>query len=117
LYFASRRKKGRGKKNGRKSHPIFFSISEHSILANQPSAPENLRPRREVVYPELNFTVSHLFCLGSPLAAVLAMRGDPMQLDDPPRAGSARIFNLFHPYDPMVRSFFWVFFFLFVRLR
>ncbi|MFH4979635.1 hypothetical protein AB6A40_006344 [Gnathostoma spinigerum] len=48
---------------------------------------------------ELKFKVTNLFCIGSPLAVFLIMRGTREVY--PESKMFDRIFNIFHPYDPV----------------
>ncbi|VDM45845.1 unnamed protein product [Toxocara canis] len=48
---------------------------------------------------QLYFKVTNLFCIGSPLAVFLIMRGASTVYADPDRL--KRIYNVFHPYDPV----------------
>lgn len=48
---------------------------------------------------QLNFKVTNLFCIGSPLAVFLIMRGAKTLLPDPEKV--KRLYNIFHPYDPV----------------
>lgn len=56
--------------------------------------------------PTLSFTIENMFCLGSPLAVFLALRGFRPQgkgtLDHiMPSSLCKRLFNIYHPYDPV----------------
>ena len=53
--------------------------------------------------PELCFTPTHLFAVGSPLALVLSMESHTRTLVSPAYAlpGGTRVCNVFHPYDPL----------------
>ena len=84
-------------------------IISYDILANQPesihsksssSRKSRSRPSHHgIVYPKLDFTPAFLFAIGSPIAAVLIMRGqDYSNYCVPP---TTRFFNIFHLYDPM----------------
>lgn len=42
-----------------------------------------------------------MFCVGSPLAVFLIMRGSTTFI--PETESLKRIYNIFHPYDPVVR--------------
>lgn len=51
--------------------------------------------------------VSNFFCVGSPLAVFLALRGvrpegGGTQDHILPKSLTARLFNIYHPYDPVV---------------
>ncbi len=83
-------------------------IISYDILANQPSLltrrSKTTRPsHHNVTFPKLNFTPSYLFAVGSPIAAVLIMRGQEFSSYCIPK--STRFFNIFHLYDPMVSKF------------
>jgi hypothetical protein len=58
--------------------------------------------RQEVTYPQLNFAVDNAFMLGSPIAVFLMMRNqrEPLRQDFSLK-GCSRVFNIFHPYDPV----------------
>lgn len=49
----------------------------------------------------LKFKVKYLFCLGSPLAVFTIMRGSDFRSIVPNVVQIERIFNIFHPYDPV----------------
>ncbi|KAK6183516.1 hypothetical protein SNE40_010986 [Patella caerulea] len=56
--------------------------------------------------PMLNFTIENLFCLGSPLAVFLALRGMRPQGTGTqehiiPSSVCKRLFNIYHPSDPV----------------
>jgi hypothetical protein len=53
-------------------------------------------------YPQLNFAVDNLFLLGSPVPVFLMIRNQrkPLSADFYLR-GCRRVFNVFHPYDPV----------------
>lgn len=46
------------------------------------------------------FQVRNMFCVGSPLAVFLIMRGSTTFV--PETDSLKRIYNIFHPYDPVV---------------
>ena len=52
-------------------------------------------------YPQLSFSVSSTFMLGSPIAVFLLIRNqqEPLQ-SEYSLPGCGRIFNIFHPFDP-----------------
>lgn len=53
-------------------------------------------------YPQLNFKVDNFFLLGSPVAVFLMIRNQRAPLSDDFRLrGCGRVFNVFHPYDPV----------------
>ena len=58
--------------------------------------------RQEVTYPQLDFAVDNAFMLGSPIAVFLMMRNqrEPLRQDFS-LEGCSRVFNIFHPYDPV----------------
>jgi hypothetical protein len=64
-----------------------------------PSVPQI---RQEVTYPQLDFAVDNAFMLGSPIAVFLMMRNqrEPLRQDFSLK-GCSRVFNIFHPYDPV----------------
>jgi hypothetical protein len=53
-------------------------------------------------YPQLNFEVDNFFMLGSPVAVFLMIRNQrkPVSVDFY-LPGCSRVFNIFHPYDPV----------------
>lgn len=54
------------------------------------------------IYPQLNFKVDNFFLLGSPLAVFLMIRNQRAPLnEDFFLRGCGRVFNVFHPYDPV----------------
>lgn len=62
----------------------------------------NNNPDYGTVYPQLNFTIDNLFLLGSPVPVFLMIRNQrkPLSADFALR-GCRRVFNIFHPYDPV----------------
>ena len=67
-----------------------------------PSTPEKKRLAHEPAYPQLNFEVSNFFMLGSPVAVFLMLRNQHRPLSDTfSLPGCKRVFNIFHPYDPV----------------
>ncbi|KHJ77439.1 DDHD domain protein [Oesophagostomum dentatum] len=50
---------------------------------------------------ELQFKVKYMFAIGSPLAVFLVMRGATYADLLPAKMNIGRIFNIFHPYDPV----------------
>ncbi|KAL3087315.1 hypothetical protein niasHS_008634 [Heterodera schachtii] len=50
---------------------------------------------------QIKFKVKNLFCLGSPLAIFVVMRGSNFKSVIPAHDKLERIFNIFHPYDPV----------------
>lgn len=67
-----------------------------------PSTPEKKRLAQEPAYPQLNFEVSNFFMLGSPVAVFLMLRNQHRPLSDTfSLPGCKRVFNIFHPYDPV----------------
>ena len=52
--------------------------------------------------PKLDFSVANTFMIGSPVAVFLMMRNQHEQLPlDFSLPGCSRVFNIFHPYDPV----------------
>jgi hypothetical protein len=76
-------------------------IISYDILANQSRTRRNTsRPaHHNVIYPSLKFQPEYLFAIGSPIAAVLVMRGQ--NFDDYKIMPGTRYFNIFHLYDPI----------------
>ncbi|XP_078418736.1 LOW QUALITY PROTEIN: phospholipase DDHD1b [Cetorhinus maximus] len=71
---------------------------EHQLLQVKASAPFRL--------PALKFKVENFFCMGSPLAVFLALRGIRPQHSGNqdhilPRSICGRLYNIFHPTDPV----------------
>jgi DDHD domain len=62
----------------------------------------NANPDYRTIYPQLNFMVDNLFLLGSPVPVFLMIRNQrkPLSADFSLR-GCRRVFNIFHPYDPV----------------
>ncbi|KAI1728276.1 DDHD domain-containing protein [Ditylenchus destructor] len=50
---------------------------------------------------ELKFKVKYFFCVGSPLAVFIIMRGTDYTTVLPKKDQVERLFNIFHPYDPV----------------
>jgi hypothetical protein len=58
--------------------------------------------RKSSAYPQLSFNVDNAFMLGSPLAVFLMIRNQRKPLSaDFTLSGCSRVFNIFHPYDPV----------------
>jgi hypothetical protein len=77
-------------------------IISYDILANQSRSTRKKKARpahHNVDYPELKFQPEYLFAIGSPIAAVLVMRGQ--NFDDYKIMSGTRFFNIFHLYDPV----------------
>ena len=56
----------------------------------------------ERMYPQLSFPVDNAFMLGSPIAVFLMIRNQTQPLSqDFSLRGCSRVFNIFHPYDPI----------------
>ena len=57
---------------------------------------------KRAIYPQLGFNVENAFMLGSPIGVFLMIRNQqkPLSTDFALR-GCARVFNIFHPYDPV----------------
>lgn len=67
-----------------------------------PSTPEKKKVAQEPTYPQLNFEVSNFFMLGSPVSVFLMLRNQHRPLSDTfSLPGCKRVFNIFHPYDPV----------------
>jgi hypothetical protein len=66
-------------------------------------APEITSPPASLSdYPPLNFQVDNFFLLGSPVAVFLMIRNQRKPLsDDFYLRGCRRVFNIYHPYDPV----------------
>ncbi|XP_013412513.1 phospholipase DDHD1 [Lingula anatina] len=66
----------------------------------------SLQSKQNVQTPTLKFRLENFFCVGSPLAVFLALRGMRPQENGTqdhllPRSLCKRVFNLFHPADPI----------------
>ncbi|KAL3921579.1 MAG: hypothetical protein SGILL_002674 [Bacillariaceae sp.] len=82
----------------------------HSAAPMEPLSPESTTPLAEedrlldvsTCYPQLDFPVDNAFMLGSPIPVFLMLRNqrDPLSADFALR-GCPRVFNIFHPYDPV----------------
>uniref|UniRef100_A0A8C9WRE3 DDHD domain containing 1 n=1 Tax=Scleropages formosus TaxID=113540 RepID=A0A8C9WRE3_SCLFO len=67
---------------------------------------QSLEASRNLVSPALKFKVENFFCMGSPLAVFLALRGirpgnTGYQDHILPKSICQRLFNIFHPTDPV----------------
>lgn len=55
------------------------------------------------------FKVENLFCVGSPLAVFLTLRGlrpqDDVEDHVLPKSVCKRVLNIYHPADPVVRNY------------
>lgn len=57
-------------------------------------------------YPHLSFDIDNAFMLGSPIAVFLMIRNQQKPLStDFTLNGCSRVFNIFHPYDPVGKFF------------
>jgi len=66
------------------------------------SASSNNVPESQSSYPQLDFVVDNFFLLGSPVPVFLMIRNQRMPLsEDFYLRGCRRVFNIFHPYDPV----------------
>ncbi|CAM9574706.1 unnamed protein product [Ectocarpus sp. 13 AM-2016] len=58
--------------------------------------------RGSTKFPELSARVENVFCLGSPIGMFLMIRGQHRRLGKAFKLpGCRRLFNIFHPYDPV----------------
>lgn len=94
---------------------ISWDILSHQSLAKEnnveiPSSQGGLRffsgernQNKDIVkHPQLDFRVANTFMIGSPLAVFLMLRNQHNPLDeDFYLPGCRRVFNIFHPYDPV----------------
>ncbi|XP_023698937.2 phospholipase DDHD1b [Paramormyrops kingsleyae] len=67
---------------------------------------DSLHPSTTLASPALKFKVENFFCMGSPLAVFLALRGirpgnSGTQDHILPKSICQRLFNIFHPTDPV----------------
>ncbi|XP_052475556.1 phospholipase DDHD1 isoform X1 [Carassius gibelio] len=67
---------------------------------------QGLKASKPAPFPTLKFKVENFFCMGSPLAVFLALRGiRPGDTGDQdhimPKSICRRLFNIFHPTDPV----------------
>ncbi|XP_039527285.1 phospholipase DDHD1-like isoform X2 [Pimephales promelas] len=67
---------------------------------------QGLKASKPAPFPTLKFKVENFFCMGSPLAVFLALRGiRPGNTGDQdhimPKSICRRLFNIFHPTDPV----------------
>ena len=63
---------------------------------------EALPPTTEKMYPQLSFAVENAFMMGSPISVFLMIRNQHSPLaEDFYLPGCERVFNIFHPYDPV----------------
>jgi hypothetical protein len=94
---------------------ITWDILDHQVIAGgstvptEPLQPESATPEEEeslhefsTTYPQLDFEVDNAFMLGSPIPVFLMLRNqrNPLSIDFVLR-GCPRVFNIFHPYDPV----------------
>ena len=84
------------------------SLSHHQteILSRSTSSVSVVHTGEEEIItkygPRLDFSVSNFFMLGSPVAVFLMIRNQRSPLtDDFYLRGCRRVFNIFHPYDPV----------------
>jgi hypothetical protein len=91
---------------------ITWDILDHQIKSDVSASTPTFQPecttdegRLEPVttqYPQLDFEVDNAFMLGSPIPVFLMIRNqkNPLSVDHTLR-GCPRVFNIFHPYDPV----------------
>lgn len=75
-----------------------LKIARQQIREHLDGGIEKLLVTKEEV---LDFKVKYLFAVGSPLGVFLAMRGAGHSDLLPSAANVERVFNIFHPYDPV----------------
>uniref|UniRef100_A0AAQ5XTD5 DDHD domain-containing protein n=1 Tax=Amphiprion ocellaris TaxID=80972 RepID=A0AAQ5XTD5_AMPOC len=91
--------------------PVRFCLQEHHVVEEEldlllfMSIPEPLFVTR-VIFAPFAFQVENFFCMGSPLAVFLALRGirpgsSCHQDHILPTSICSRLFNVFHPTDPV----------------
>ena len=90
----------------------YYSPSNESDYSTTPELTPNAcnvtktvtsrSPDRLSRYPQLDFSVDNFFLLGSPVPVFLMIRNQrkPLSADFSLR-GCRRVFNIFHPYDPV----------------
>mmetsp|Transcript_29095 Transcript_29095/g.64531 ORF Transcript_29095/g.64531 Transcript_29095/m.64531 type:complete len:269 (+) Transcript_29095:1-807(+) len=67
-----------------------------------PNTPDKKQAVPSPTYPQLHFEVCNFFMLGSPVAVFLMLRNQHRPLSDSfSLPGCKRVFNIFHPYDPV----------------
>ncbi|KAL7581211.1 hypothetical protein ACA910_005994 [Epithemia clementina (nom. ined.)] len=84
-------------------------MSDYGTARSEPAdGPETDRPPLSVAikptfsYPRLQFHVENFFLMGSPVAVFLMIRNQRKPLHDSfSLNGCRRVFNIFHPYDPV----------------
>ena len=82
------------------SSGFISTVSEISETSEMSSGVEPGIP--EFPCPQLDFSVDNLFLLGSPVAVFLMIRNQRAPLsEDFYLQGCRRVFNVFHPYDPV----------------
>jgi hypothetical protein len=82
------------------------STSEYESAKSEDYHPEftHSAPQSQLhsSYPQLEFTVDNFFLLGSPVAVFLMIRNQRQPITaDFHLNGCKRVFNIFHPYDPI----------------
>jgi hypothetical protein len=78
--------------------PVVDSSLMHSV-SDEERAWQN---SESCTYPQLDFAVDNAFLLGSPCAVFLMIRNQRKPLSqDFSLNGCSRVFNIFHPYDPV----------------
>lgn len=80
----------------------FFSSASQSDQSDTPEITSVKVPDELSTSPQLDFAVDNFFLLGSPVPVFLMIRNQrkPLSLDFYLR-GCRRVFNIFHPYDPV----------------
>jgi DDHD domain len=73
-----------------------------SYAYDPPATALSKSPDRQSTYPQLSFPVDNFFLLGSPVPVFLMIRNQRKPLNsDFYLSGCRRVFNIFHPYDPV----------------
>uniref|UniRef100_A0A7R9YCD7 DDHD domain-containing protein n=1 Tax=Pinguiococcus pyrenoidosus TaxID=172671 RepID=A0A7R9YCD7_9STRA len=86
-----------------KGKALFLAgASENGVHGDQENLSESPRLVPGVRYPALCFQPGHLFCLGSPIGAFVMLRRLTESFHRGYRLpGGVRLYNIFHPYDPV----------------
>lgn len=80
------------------------NVSPISECSGEPERtdPPATAPIASPLYPQLNYPVDNFFLLGSPVPVFLLIRNQRKPLSaDFSLPGCNRVFNIFHPYDPV----------------
>ena len=82
--------------------PVDEPVADSSLMHSVSDEERAWQNSESCTYPQLDFAVDNAFLLGSPCAVFLMIRNQRKPLSqDFSLNGCSRVFNIFHPYDPV----------------